>query len=146
MFSYCWRLVSRHRVFYIAMLEHCNAAWVKNATHPLRRPLLRVFRPQLLHPLLLLRPPQSSQLQRSPPWPSMNWCWFWMEITSFACICVMYNIFGPYYLSKLYWWIICIIRNLNITNLDFSFLKYELVTHHETMNILESLYILFPEY
>ena len=70
---------------------------------------------------------------------------FWTLITSYACICVMSNRFGPYFWSKWSWRTIFRSHNINITNLYFSPLKYESVPHHETMNPLESLYIIFPE-
>ena len=74
---------------------------------------------------------------------SMYWYWFWIDITFSTSIFIMFNIFWPNSLSKWYWWPICIIHKYNITNLNFSFLKYEFLPHQETINIVWYLYIMF---
>ena len=73
---------------------------------------------------------------------SMNWCWFWTEITSSACICLISNRFGPYSWYKWSLWTIRRSHNPKINNLISSSLKYKSVPHHDTTNILESLYTL----
>ena len=55
---------------------------------------------------------------------SMNWCWFWAEIISSACVFVMYNIFGPYCWYNWSWWTICRSHNFNTTYLNLCIILW----------------------
>ena len=49
----------------------------------------------------------------------MNWCWFWMEMNSSACICAIFDTFGLYSWPKWSSWTIFSSNKFNFTNLNF---------------------------